>query len=425
MDSQPAAMDNNADRPAPSTPNNGSGKWRRLGLGAIFLTVLIAAAAYAWWWYENGLRYVSTDNAYVQGHLLQVTAQTAGTVVSIHADETDRAVAGQTLIALDPTDARLAVAQAEAQLAQAVRELQTVYAADGGLRAQINLRTAELGKAHAEQLRAAGDLKRRMAMARSGAISDEEIRHAQAAAVTAQGSVTASQAALELARETRSASRMLVDGTALETHPNVQRAALQLREAHVALRRATIAAPISGHVARRSVQVGQRVAAGTALMVLVALDQVWVEANFKESQLGGLRIGQPVQLSADLYGDSVHYQGIVTGLAAGTGSAFALLPAQNATGNWIKVIQRLPVRIALDAKQLAAKPLRVGLSMRVQVDVSNRDGKPLADLPPTKPAAQTLIFDSTQADIEVDAAIARIIRANLVVPAATSMRQQP
>ena len=399
----------------PAPPNNGNSRWRVLGLSAILLAVLIAAAFYAWWWYQHGQRYANTENAYVQGHLLQVTGQTAGTVISVHADETDRVNAGQTLIALDPSDARLAVAQAEAHLAQVVRELQNQYAGDGSLRAQINLKAAELDKAKAEGLRAAGDLKRRLAMANSGAISVEDVRNAQASASTARSNVSAAQAALNAARESRIASRMLVDGTAVDNHPNVLRAALQLREAHLALRRTTIAAPISGHVARRSVQVGQRIAAGAALMVMVALDQVWVEANFKESQLGALRIGQPVDLIADLYGDAVPYHGIVVGLAAGTGSAFALLPAQNATGNWIKVVQRLPVRIALQPKELVAHPLRVGLSMRVQVDVGNRDGKLLADTPAAQPVALTHVFDSTQADKDVDGAIARIIQSNLVV----------
>ena len=383
----------------------------------MFLAVLIGAVLYAWWWFEHGQRYISTDNAYVQGNLVQVTGQTAGTVVAIHANETDRVIAGKTLVELADTDARLALAEARAALAQAVRELQSVYAGDAGLRAQITLRAAELTRARAEQLRSDGDLKRRQALMNSGAISDEEIRHAEAAAAVSRSTVNVADAALSTARESRSANRMLVDGTTVENHPNVTRAASHLRAAYIGLRRTTIPAPLSGHVARRSVQVGQRIAAGAALMTVVALDQVWVDANFKESQLPNLRLGQPVQLSADLYGSKVKFKGSVAGLAVGTGAAFALLPPQNATGNWIKVVQRVPVRINLDPALLAEHPLRVGLSMRVEIDVSSKDGKLLAEAPPSQAVAQTRSLDTAEAEAEADAEIARIIQANLVLPA--------
>ncbi len=394
---------------------NGNPRVRRLGLSLVLLAVLVGAAVYIWWWLEHGQRYISTDNAYVQGNLVLVTAQTPGTVVAIHAGETDRVIAGQTLVALAETDARLALTEAEAELAQTVRELQTVYAGDGSLRAQITLRSAELARARADGVRTAGDLTRRQRLADSGAISDEEIRHAEAAAAVSRNSIAVAGAALNTAREGRSASRMLVAGTTVENHPNVRRAAAKLRAAHVALHRTTIPAPLSGHVARRSVQVGQRIAAGTALMTLVALEQVWVDANFKESQLANLRLGQPVRLSADLYGNQVKFTGTVAGLAVGTGAAFALLPAQNATGNWIKVVQRVPVRITLDTTQLLEHPLRVGLSMRVEIDVSKQDGKLLAETP-TQVISQTGSFDSTQAEADADSAALRIIQANLVVP---------
>lgn len=351
----------------PPAPNPAS-RWRRLGLWAIFIAILIGAALYAWWWYQYGQRYITTDNAYVSGNLIQLTSQTPGTVLSIHANETDRVIAGQTLVALDPTDARLAYDEAQSALARAVRDLQTAFAEDGHLRAQVGLREAELNRARSERSRADGDLARRKAMAASGAISEEDLRHAEAAAATARSSVAMAEAALDSARESRQASRILVEGTTVENHPSVQRALTALRTAHVALRRATVAAPVSAHVARRSVQVGQRVAAGAALMTLVTLEDVWVDANFKESQLRGLRIGQPARLTADVYGDEVVYPGHVIGLAAGTGSAFALLPAQNATGNWIKVVQRVPVRIALDERELQAHPLRSGLSMQATID---------------------------------------------------------
>lgn len=410
-------MNTSVSSTAPASGEPGNGRWRRLGLLAILLAVVIGALFYGWWWYQHGQRYVSTDNAYVQGHLVHVTGQTAGTVVAIHANETDKVAAGQTLIMLDDTDAKLAIEQAQAQLAQAVRELQTVYAGDGNLRAQIVLREAELARARADRSRTEGDLKRRQAMANSGAVSDEELRHAESAASAARSAVASAEAALNAARENRQASRMLIAGTTVENHPNVQRAIAQLRTAHVNLRRVTIAAPVSGHVARRSVQIGQRIAPGTALLTLVALDEVWIDANFKEAQLRGLRIGQPVSLTADLYGESVRYQGRVAGVAAGTGAAFALLPAQNATGNWIKVVQRVPVRIILDKTSLDTHPLRVGLSMRAQIDTADQSGKRLADTPATAPAARTTIFDSEKADHEVDQMVRRIIAANLVTPA--------
>ena len=271
-------------------------------------------------------------------------------------------------------------------------------------------------RARAEQLRTSGDLKRRQQLANSGAVSDEEIRHAEAAAAVSRSSVGVADAALSTARESRSASRMLVEGTTVENHPNVLRAAAQVRVAYVGLRRTLIPAPLTGHVARRSVQVGQRIAAGAALMTVVALDQVWVDANFKESQLSNLRLGQAVQLTADLYGDKVKFNGTVAGLAVGTGAAFALLPPQNATGNWIKVVQRVPVRINLDAAQLIEHPLRIGLSMRVVIDVSNRDGKLLAEAPPPQAVARTDSLDTREAEAQADAAIARIIQANLVQP---------
>ena len=226
----------------------------------------------------------------------------------------------------------------------------------------------------------------------------------------ANSSVGAAQSALLAAREHLISNQTLTDGVAVEQHPNVQRAAARVREAYLALRRAELVAPVDGYIAKRSVQLGQRVQAGTPLMSVIALDDVWVEANFKESQLGQLRIGQPVELAADVYGKQVRYHGTVEGLGAGTGAAFALLPAQNATGNWIKVVQRLPVRIALDAKELAAHPLRVGLSMDAKVDISKTGGRMLADGVRAGPVAQTRVFAQDHA--AADAEVRRIIAAN-------------
>jgi membrane fusion protein (multidrug efflux system) len=244
-----------------------------------------------------------------------------------------------------------------------------------------------------------------------GAVSKEELQHARSQLDTARTQLAAAQAAVAAAREQLASNQSLTQGVAVAQHPNVQAAAAQLRQAWLASQRTTVAAPVDGYVARRSVQLGQRVAAGTPLMSVVPLRQVWVDANFKENQLRNIRLGQPTTLTADLYGQKVEYRGTVTGMGAGTGAAFALLPAQNATGNWIKVVQRVPVRIALDAEQLRAHPLRVGLSMDVTVDTQDRSGAALADAPRKDSEARTEVFDAQ--DRGADAEVARIVKANL------------
>jgi membrane fusion protein (multidrug efflux system) len=346
----------------------------------------------------------------VQGHVVQLTPQVGGTVVAINADDTDHVKAGQTLVRLDPADAQVALEQAEAQLAQTVREVRTLYANNSTLRAQIALREADLARAQTEVTKAQDDVSRRSPLLASGAVGKEEFNHVNAQLTTARSSVAAAQSAVLAAREQLASNQVLTDGVALDQHPNVARAAARVREAFLALKRADLQAPVDGFVAKRSVQLGQRVQAGTPLLSVIALSQVWVEANFKESQLQKLRIGQPVELVADVYGKKVPYRGSIEGLGAGTGAAFALLPAQNATGNWIKVVQRVPVRIALDAQEVAEHPLRVGLSMDAKVDVSKTDGRMLADdsRPPTR--AQTAVFEPNNS--AADAEVRRIIVAN-------------
>ncbi|HEX6019661.1 MAG TPA: HlyD family efflux transporter periplasmic adaptor subunit, partial [Burkholderiaceae bacterium] len=253
---------------------------------------------------------------------------------------------------------------------------------------------------------------RRLPLIASGAVAGEEMRHAETALVAARSTLAAAQAALAAAREQAASNRALTDGTTVATHPNVERAAAALREAFLAVQRNVLPAPVAGQVARRTVQVGQRITPGTPLMSLIPLDQVWVEANFKEGQLRSMRIGQPVKLTADLYGGRVEYDGRVAGLGAGTGAAFAILPAQNATGNWIKIVQRVPVRIELDAKQIAAHPLRVGLSMEVTVDLHQATGEPLLSAPVSQRASsRTVVFDTRSA--EADRLVREIIAANL------------
>jgi membrane fusion protein (multidrug efflux system) len=244
----------------------------------------------------------------------------------------------------------------------------------------------------------------------NGAVSKEELGHTQAQLASAQNALAASKAAATAAREQLASNQALTDGTTLQNHPSVIAAAAKLHEAYLATNRAALPAPVDGYVAKRTVQLGQRVAAGAPLMSLIALNQLWVDANFKEVQLRNIRIGQPVTLTADVYGKKVEYKGTVVGLSAGTGAAFALLPAQNATGNWIKVVQRVPVRIALDAQQLAKNPLRVGLSMEATVDITDQSGKSLADAPQAASGAQTQVF--TAIDKQADAEVKKIIAAN-------------
>ena len=370
---------------------------RRTLLTLVLVLFLVVGIGVGLWWLISGRYHESTDDAYVGGNLVQVTPQAAGTVLAIHADDTDFVASGQMLVELDKADARVAVDQAEAQLARAVRSVRNVKATTSELEANVALRRSDLEKA--EQ-----DVARRHGLEASGAVSGEELQHARDALQGARAALQAAQRQLE-------AQRTLADRTSVTTHPEVRSAAAKVREAYLALSRTAIAAPVSGFIARRSVQLGQRVSAGTPLLTVVALDDVWVDANFKESQLANLRTGQDARLSADAYGGSVHYHGRVIGFGAGTGSAFALLPAQNATGNWIKVVQRVPVRIALDAKELREHPLQIGLSMQVEVDTHDRGGQRLQKKPRAVPGYQTKAVASAD-EQAVEKRIAALISEN-------------
>jgi membrane fusion protein (multidrug efflux system) len=383
---------------------------RRKALTALASVVVVAGLGWAAYEYLVASHYESTDNAYVQGNVIQITPQIGGTVMAIMADDTDFVKAGQPLVQLDPADARVALDQAEAALAQAVRQARTLYANNGSLSAQIALRDADVAKANSDIARAADDLKRRQSLTGNGAVSKEELNHAQTQLANAQSALAAAKAGVVAAREQLSSNQALTDGTRIDQHPSVLVAAAKVREAFLASQRTALMAPVDGYVAKRTVQLGQRVAAGTPTMSLIPLNQVWVDANFKEVQLRNIRIGQPVMLVADLYGKKVEYKGTVAGLGVGTGAAFSLLPAQNATGNWIKVVQRVPVRIALDAKQLSEHPLRVGLSMDAEVDVSNKGGKTLADAPRDAALAHTQAFASQ--DGAANEEVSRVIAAN-------------
>ena len=364
-------------------------------VAAIAAGLLVAGAAGAFYWWHDVRNVAATEDAYVGGNVVQVTPLTAGTVVSIAGDDTQFVRVGQPLVELDPADSEVAMEQAAAQLAATVRQVRTLYVNNGTLAANIALRAADLARAQ-------DDLQRRQSVSNPGAVSKEEVEHAQTAVRTAA-------AALRAAQEQLASNRALTDRTTLAAHPDVARAAASYRAAYLAFARSALPAPVDGFIARRAVQVGQRVAPGTPLMAVVPLDQVWVDANFKENQLRHVRVGQPVALYADLYGTRVRYDGKVAGFSAGTGAAFSLLPAQNATGNWIKVVQRLPVRIALEPAQLAAHPLRIGLSMSVSVDTRNDAGASLSTLPPLTPLRTDVYAEVAR---QADAHIAKIIEAN-------------
>ncbi|MEO5659126.1 MAG: efflux RND transporter periplasmic adaptor subunit, partial [Polaromonas sp.] len=396
--------------PAAPVPAPAANPKRKKSLTALASVVVLAGLGWAAYDYLVASHYESTDNAYVQGNVIQITPQIAGTVVAIMADDTDFVKAGQPLVQLDPADAKVALDQAEAALAQAVRQARTQYANNGSLAAQIALKDADVTKANSDIARAADDLKRRQSLSGNGAVSKEEINHAQTQLANAKSALAAARAGVIAAREQLSSNQALTDGTRIEQHPGVLMAAAKVREAFLATQRAGLTAPVDGYVAKRTVQLGQRVAAGTPLMSVVALNQVWVDANFKEVQLRHIRIGQPVTLVADLYGKKVAYTGTVAGLGIGTGAAFSLLPAQNATGNWIKVVQRVPVRVALQPQQLSEHPLRVGLSMNAEIDVSNQDGKMLADAPREAALAHTQALASPGG--AADEEVRRVIAAN-------------
>jgi len=381
--------------PQPLAATTQRGRRRRL---LVLLAVVVAAAAVAWaaWYWLHGRWFEHTEDAYVQGNIVQITPQTAGTVISIGADDGNLVRQGQPLIELDVTDAEVALEQAKAGLAGAVRQVRGLYSNVDSGRANVAAQKVALERAR-------DDFKRRKNLAASGAISAEELAHARDALAAAESALSATQEQLVT-------TRALVDDTVIASHPDVQAAAARLRAAFLDRARATVVAPVTGYVARRSVQVGQRVQPGAPLMAVIPLEQVWVDANFKETQLRHMRIGQEVTLTSDLYGREAVYQGRVQSLGAGTGSAFALLPAQNASGNWIKIVQRVPVRVALDAAQLKEHPLRIGLSMQVEVNLHDRSGPALAQQPPAQPAFATDVYGAQLG--EVEALIAQIVHAN-------------
>jgi membrane fusion protein (multidrug efflux system) len=358
-----------------------SGTRRRKVLAALAAGMLLAGGG--WYALHDG-SHVSTDNAYVNADSAQVTPLVSAAVVDVPVVNTQYVRRGDILLRLDDRDARLAFEKAEAAYLKARREFAQTSATGGSLAAQVNARDADIGQARAQLVAAEAafqkaqiDLQRRSQLAQTGAVSGDELTNVKNAFSAAQSNLAVARAAVAqadaqrgAARQSWAANQALIQGTSADTNPDVAAAKAALDQARLDLERTVIRAPIDGVVTNRQVQIGQRIAAGSPVMTIVPVGSVYVDANFKESQLERVRPGQPVELTSDLYGSGIVYHGRVTGFAGGTGSAFALIPAQNATGNWIKVVQRLPVRIQLEPKELASHPLRVGLSMDAKIDVS-------------------------------------------------------
>jgi len=357
----------------------------------LFTLIVLAIAAVTLWLYVTQWRYqVSTEDAYVSGNQVQINAQISGTVTAIGVNDTDMVKAGQTLVALDQADNGLALETAKAQLRTAIRQYKTqtatIQQADVNIsqaQTAMNEVQSQIESAKIALLAAQSDYQRRAALMASQAVSQEEVQHAADTIKKAQAQLDAAVAKQATARSavvTAQAQRNVTVANLgkndVLSQPAVQTAMANIQTAWLNLNRTQIVAPIDGQIAKRGVQLGQKISAGTPLMVIVPLHDLWVDANFKESQIKDIHLGQAVNLTSDIYGKEVIYHGKVIGLSAGTGSAFSVLPAQNATGNWIKVTQRLPVRIALDSKELQQHPLRVGLSMHAELDSRDQQGKP-------------------------------------------------
>jgi membrane fusion protein (multidrug efflux system) len=377
-----------------SATNSSNGKRRRILL-LIAVIFIVLGALWAAYWILVLSKREKTDDAYVNGNKVVISAQISGTVIAVLADDTQLVKAGQVLVKLDPVDAQTGLSRAASALAQTVRQVRQQKATAGQYDSEITTRKLELARAE-------GDLAKREPLIADHAIAGEEVRHAQE-------SVQLARAALIQAERQSLSAHALVDGTPVETNPTVLQAKDGFRDAWIAAQRNAVVAPVSGYVAERSVQLGQHIQAGEALMTVIPLHSLWVDANFKEVQLRNLRIGQNAEVRSDLYGGAFVFHGRVEGMSAGTGAAFSLLPPQNASGNWIKVVQRVPVRIRIDDNDLVKSPLRVGLSATVTVDTTSRNGPVLATESSEEPVGDTQVYtqDLEKANAEADAVVRR------------------
>lgn len=363
----------------------GNGKRRKI-LSILALGFIAIGLAFFLLWFFDWRFYVSTRDAYVHGNQVMVTSQIPGYVTSINADDTDIVTTGEVLVTLDTTDNQLALEEAKSRLADTVRSIVALYQQVDELKAEKVIRQTEKRKA-------AEDFTHRKNLLDSGAVSLEDFEHAKAAYLSSMAAVNLTVHKLQsLLAET--------ENTTVETHPRVLAAKESLRMAWINLQRCTIRAPVGGMVARRSVQVGEAINPSDPLMAVVPLDEIWVDANYKETELTDVRLGQDVEMTADIYGSDVIYHGKVIGIEAGTGSVFSVLPPQNATGNWIKIVQRLPVRVSLDPEEIKEHPLRLGLSMDVTVDIHNTDGAMIPSPTKAKPLYQTNVFAAQEIGAE-------------------------
>jgi membrane fusion protein (multidrug efflux system) len=375
-------------------PTNGK---RRNILILITMIFIVLGTLWGAYWFLVLAKRERTDDAYVNGNKVVISAQVSGTVIAVLADDTQLVEAAQVLVRLDPVDAETGLSRTSNSLAQTVRQVRQEKSTADQYDSLIETRKLELA-------RTVADLAKREPLLADRAIAPEEVRHARE-------SVELARAALTQAVRQSTASHALVDGAQVEDNPAVLQAKAAYRDAWIAAQRNAVVAPVTGYVAERSVQLGQRIQAGQALMTVIPLNSLWVDANFKEVQLRHLRIGQPAQVRSDLYGGSYLFHGHIEGMSAGTGAAFALLPPQNASGNWIKVVQRVPVRIQIDNNDLVKSPLRVGLSATVTVDTTNRDGPVLPREATRTPVGDTQVYTQNldAANAEADA----IVRRNL------------
>jgi membrane fusion protein (multidrug efflux system) len=367
---------------------------------AMVITALIffvlGGGWFAYWWIW-GRFYQFTDDAYVDGNNVVLTPQVAGIVESFSVIDADFVPQGRILVELDKTNPRIALERAVANLGNAVRDVMGMFEEVKEYAALIGMRKAEL-------IKAAQDYEHRKNLIDEGGVSLEDLEHAEAA-------LRSSFADLEATEHQYIAKVAAVENTTVETHPIVEKMKTEIRDTFVALQRCTIKAPVTGIVAQRTVQVGERVKAGQSLMAIVPLDQMWVSANFKEVQLAKMRVGQPVEITSDIYGSQVVFQGSVAGIGGGTGSVFSVLPPQNATGNWIKIVQRIPVRITLNQEQIKEHPLRLGLSMEVTVDIHDTNKPYVPEIRPDHPLFATDVFATQEEGAE--ALIEAVIQSNL------------
>lgn len=379
-----------------AAPSNKT-KNRKKGLSIFILLLIVSGILAAFYWLFFLKDIESTEDAYVGGNQIMVSGQVAGNVAKINVDNMDKVRAGDILIELDDTNAKLSFEQAQSNLANAVRQIKQLEFTVQQLQAAVNANEITLAQAQ-------GNLNRRVQLEKSGAIDQESFQHAKEAVALAKANLSSSQNQL-------AANQALLLARPLMQQPQIQNAVAAVKQAWLNLQRTQIKSPIDGYVARRSVQVGQAVSVGSPLMAVISTEQMWLDANFKETQLTDMRLGQPAEVHFDLYGKDKVFRGTVVGIDIGTGSAFSLLPSQNASGNWIKVVQRIPVRIQLDAQQIAENPLRIGLSATVKVNVANKDGAFLReiDAPRTHYTTDTLHYDESA----VDSLIQSIIEQNL------------